>query len=184
MMMEIVSGNELGTGARATVVMLLGGEVTAMVTDMRWGLILIVLLVLADFRFGWGESAKRYKEAKKAGDKAGMEAYRWHTSRAVRRTANKFVDYLVLMLVGGSIGMAILEPIGVSHVFGCWAGAVTAMVCELFSIGGHFFYLRGVKVEEKNIRGFVRAFVVAMAKKKDEDVGEALGQAFEEGEKE
>lgn len=183
MMMEIVSGNELGTGARATVVMLLGGEVTAMVTDMRWGLILIVLLVIADFRFGWGESAKRYKAAEKKGDKEAMNIYCWHTSRAVRRTANKFVDYMVLMLVGGSIGMAILEPIGLSHMWGCWAGALIAMVCELFSIGGHFFYLRGVKVEEKNIRGFVRAFVVAMAKKKDEDVGEALGQAFEESEK-
>ena len=145
--MMIDVGNGLGTGSRATVVMLLGGEVTAMVTDMRWGLILIVLLVIADFRFGWGESAKRYKAAEKKGDKEAMNMYCWHTSRAVRRTANKFVDYMVLMMVGGSIGMAILEPIGLSHVWGCWAGALIAMVCEMFSIGGHFFYLRGVKVE-------------------------------------
>lgn len=56
-----VSGN---TGTR-----FLGGvlsiEFVSVLDDMRWMLLLIVLCVIADFRYGWGESSKRYEEAKR-----------------------------------------------------------------------------------------------------------------------
>ena len=42
----------------------------------------------------------------------------------------------------------------------------------------------GVSVEKKTINGFFKAFAIAFAKRKDEDVGEALKEAFDEGKKE
>ena len=50
--------------------------------------------------------------------------------------------------------------------------------CEIFSIFGHFFFLRGVTVEKRNLVGFFKALLVALARRKDEDVGEALDEAL------
>lgn len=174
----------LDTGTRGTVFVLFGGEIGAMVMDMRWGIMLLVILIIADFRFGWGESSKRYKKALAEHDELHAEVYRWHTSRAVRRTLNKLADYIVVMLMCGAVGMAIFEPIGIKHTWGAWIGAMIACGCEIVSISGHFFYLHGIRVEKKSIGGFVRALVVAFAKKKDEDVGESIEEALERVEKE
>ncbi len=178
---EMVSDtNNLATGTRATATWLLYNELSAMVTDMRWGLVLLLLLVIADFRFGWRESQVRYAVAKQEKDNVGIEKYRWHTSRAIRRTTNKCIDYLIMMLVGGAIGMALLEPIGLDHIWGCWGGACIVAVCEVFSIFGHFFFIRGVTVEKRTLKGFFKALVVALAKQKNEAVGEALESSLDE----
>lgn len=171
-------GNSLGTGTRGTVFVLFGGEIGSMLMDMRWGIILLVLLVGADSRFGWGESNKRYKEAVRSHDELHADIYRWHTSRAVRRTLNKLADYIVIMLMCGAVGMAILEPLGVEHQWGAWIGALVACGCELVSIFGHFFYLHGVKVEKKGIGGFLKALLVALLRKKDKDIGDAVEEAI------
>ena len=149
-------------------------EMLSVLDDMRWMLLLIALCVIADFRYGWGESSKRYKEAKDAGDKILMMQYAWRTSRAVRRSCNKTIDYLIWVVVGMAIGMAILEPVGINHIFGGVAATAIAVMCEAKSFFGHFFYLHGVTYDEKSIVGFFKAFIVALAKKKNEDIGEAL----------
>lgn len=184
MLLDTQTVNALGTGTRGVTFVIFGGEIGAMLFDMRWGIMLLILLVVADFRYGWGESAKRYKKAKDEKNEILMDYYRWHTSRAVRRTLNKLADYIVIMLMCGAIGMAIFEPLGIEHTWGAWLGAVIACVCEIISIFGHFFYLHGVKIETKSLKGFLKALAVAFAKRKDEDVGEALDEAFEETEKE
>lgn len=175
--------NSTGSARRITGVGIFGAEAVAVITDSRWVLMLMVVLILADFRFGMRESKKHYEDAKKDGDKIRMDYFKWHPSRAWRRTFNKFADYIVIMLVCQVIGMAVLMPIGVSYQYGIWAGGVIACACEICSIFGHFFYLRGVKVEKRDLIGFAKALVVALAKKKDEDAGEALEQAFNETEK-
>lgn len=172
----------LQAGARGTVFIVFGGEIGAMLLDMRWAVALLLLLLIADFHFGWSESRKRYEKAKRQRDAAAMERYRWHRSRALRNTGNKLADYVVLMLVLGGVGMAIFEPVGISHTWGAWAGAVLACYCELSSIAGHFFYLRGVEVKKKTLVGFIKGFVVAFAKKKDADVGEAVEEALKKQE--
>lgn len=174
--------NTLATGTRGTVFVVFGGEIGAMLLDMRWGLMLLVLLIAADFRFGWGESNKRYHKAVGTHDELHAEMYRWHTSRAVRRTLNKLADYIVVMLMCGAVGMAIFEPLGIEHTWGAWIGALIACCCEAASITGHLFYLHGVRVERNTIRGFVRALVVAFAKRKDADIGESIEEAFEKTE--
>lgn len=177
------TGNNLATGTRVASTVLLYNELLIMVRDMRWGLALLFLLVIADFRFGWRESESRYTIALSNKDSVGIEKYRWHTSRAIRQTSNKFIDYLIVMLVGGTIGMALLEPLNMDHIWGCWGGACIVAISEISSITGHYLYLKGVKVEKKNIIGFIKALAIAFAKKKNEDAGEALEQAFNETEK-
>ena len=169
-----------GTGARGFSFLLFGSEILTLIIDAKWFIATLLILIVADFRFGWGESHKRYEAAVKAKDKKSQELYKWHSSRALRRTSNKFVDYIVLMLVSTFIGVAFLDPLGYSHVWGTYAGCALAAVCEIMSICGHFFFLRGVKVEKKSIFGFLKAFIVALTKKKSEDVGDALDTALNE----
>lgn len=175
MMTTDVAGN---TGTR-----FLGGilsaEMIAVFYDMRWMLLLIALCVIADFRYGWGESSRRYSEAVRKGDKLMMVQYQWRTSRAVRRTMNKLIDYLIWVVVGMSIGMAILEPIGVNHIFGGVVATAIAVTCESKSFFGHFFYLHGVNVEQKTLAGFFKAFFISLLKKKNEDLGEAVEDGFD-----
>lgn len=157
---------------------LLSAEMIVVFYDMRWMLLLITLSVIADFRYGWGESSLRYSKAQREGDKLLMVQYKWRTSRAVRRTMNKLIDYIVWVVIGMSIGMAILEPIGISHVLGGVVATAIAVACEAKSFFGHFFYLHGIKVEQKTVTSFCKAFFVSLAKKKNEEVGEALEESF------
>lgn len=171
-------GHIAGTGARGVGLIATNNVLVLMITESKFAIFLLAVLIVADFRFGWGESKKRYCEAKRAGDKRRMDLYRWRTSRAVRKSANKLVDYIIIMALGMAIGMAWLEPIGISHMFGVFGASVVMGACEVSSIFGHFFYLRGVTVDKKSISGFFKALVVAIAKKKDSDVGEALEETL------
>lgn len=167
----------MNTGTRATATALLSNELVMIVADARWLLLAILICVLADFRFGWGESSRRYAEAKKQGNTILILQYKWHTSRALRRTVNKLIDYLIWVSVGMIVGMAI-ESVGLNHIYGGVAATIIAVYCEAKSFCGHFFYLHGVNVQQKSIAGFLKAFAVAFAKRKDKDVGEAMEQGF------
>lgn len=173
------------TGTKLGFIALVESEMVSILTDARWMLLLILLCVIADFRFGWGESHKRYNEAKKIGNDVLMDKYKWHTSRAWRRTMNKLMDYVVWVTMGMIMGMVALKPFGLEYTYGGLAATlIIVLMCELPSAFGHFFYLHGVQVEKKTISGFIKALVVAFAKRKDEDVGEALEDAFEKTEHE
>ena len=172
-----VTGN---TGTRVLTFSLFGNELVGVISDARWLLLAIFLCVLADFRYGWGESHMRYERARKKGDKVVMSQYKWRTSRAVRRTVNKLIDYIMWICVGVAIGMAVLAPLGVSYNYGGLTAAVMAILCEAKSFMGHFFYLHGIRMEEKSVKGFFRAFIVSFAKRKNRDIGEALEEGFEE----
>ncbi len=65
---------------------------------LKWLLLLGGVLIVVDLRFGIRASRKR------------GEAIRW--SRAVRRTANKAVDYICWLLLAGSLGSAFGESLG------------------------------------------------------------------------
>ena len=169
----------MNTGTKTVSLVLMGNELTAIISDARWLLIVILVCVVADFRYGWGESHKRYNIAKERGDKIEMHEYKWRTSRALRRTINKLVDYFIWVCLGMLVGWAILRPLGVDYMLGGIVATTIAVGCEAKSFIGHFFYLHGVRIEEKSVKGFLRAFVVAFAKRKDKDIGEALEDAME-----
>lgn len=173
----------MGTGTRTGVITLLSGELVSIIADTRWMMLAIFLCVIADFRFGWGESSKRFKMAKKKGDKIVMAQYKWRTSRALRRSVNKLIDYIMWVSIGVFIGMALLRPIGIDYMMGGVVATSIAVGCEAKSIIGHFFWLHGVRIEEKSIKGFFKAFVIAFAKRKNRDIGEAIEAGFDETDK-
>lgn len=171
-------GSMIGTGARGIGLIATDNVLVVMIMEAKYALALLLVLIVADFRFGWGESNKRYNEAKRANDKRRMDLYRWRTSRAVRKSLNKLVDYVIIMAMGMIVGMALLEPIGINHIFGVFGASAIMAMCEVSSIFGHFFYLRGVKADKRSISGFCKALAIAIAKRKDPDVGEALKETF------
>lgn len=169
----------MNTGAKATGIIMFYGEIVDIIYDARWLLAAITLCVAADFWYGWSESRKRYARAKAKGDKVVMSQYRWRPSRAWRRTFNKLSDYLMWVILGTVIGYALLHPLGLDHTLGGVTAAAVAILCEANSFCSHFFYLHGVRIERKTVGGFVKAFIVAFAKRKDADIGEALEDALE-----
>lgn len=167
------------TGTRATGMLLFGGELTAMIYDMKWMLIAIGLLITADYRLGCEESKMQYRKAVEEGNEVLKERYKFRGSRARRQTANKLIDYLIYMMVGISIGKALLPQLSIDYVWGGWVVAFCiAAFIEIPSSAGHLFYVRGVTVKKKTIAGFTKAFITALAKSKSEDVGNALDEGF------
>ena len=61
---------------------------------------------------------------------------------------------------------------------------IIAVGCEAKSFIGHFIYLHGVNIKEKTITGFLKAFAVSFAKRKNKDIGEALEDGLKESEHE
>ena len=167
------------TGTRAAGKVLFVDVLRCMLLDTRWMLIAIVLLIIADYRFGCEESSLRHKNALEDKNLLLADRYEFRVSRARRRTANKFVDYLIYIMLGVSLGKALLPQLDINYIWGGWV--VTAFIAariEIPSIVGHFLFVRGVSVEKKTITGFIKAFVVALAKSKSEGVGDALEEGF------
>lgn len=170
----------MNTGTRTSIITLLSGELACMVYDARWMILAIFLCVVADFRYGCGESSKRYALAKEKGNEILMAQYKWRTSRALRRSVNKMIDYIIWLAVGMIVGIAIIKPLGVDYISGVLVATTLAVGCELKSIVGHLMFLHGVVIEQKTIKGFLKAFVIALAKRKNRDVGEAIEEGFNE----
>lgn len=102
----MIVNNMTTSSGKAIVVGTMGGEALLALYDLRWMLILIVVLILADFWFGVSESLHKH------------EHFRF--SRAGRRTCNKAVDYITYLILGSVLGLAIFEPLGwATHTKGC-----------------------------------------------------------------
>lgn len=157
-----LSNSIANSTTNATIITTMGGEALTALYDLRWMLVFIVVLILADFWFGVSESIKRH------------EHFRF--SRAGRRTCNKAVDYLTYLLVGALLGMAIFEPLGwAGHTTTAAVGLGFGCIWEIDSIVGHVCALHGI-----NKKFSVKRFIISLIKKKNEDVGEALEDAMEE----
>lgn len=138
-------------------------EITQMAIDSRWILIAIVMCCIVDFRLGCQESRMHHTEAEKCGNKMMSEFYRFHRSRAWRRSIDKFFNYLFWMVMAMAIGAGFLPKLGIDYIWGAWAGGIVACGCELSSAGGHFLYIHGITVEKKNLKGYIVAFLRAVA---------------------
>ena len=157
----MVNNSMAASSGKAAVITTMGGEALTALYDLRWMLVLIVILILADFWFGVSESIKKH------------EHFRF--SRAGRRTCNKAVDYLTYLLVGALLGLAIFEPLGwTNHTTTAAVGLGFGCIWEVDSIVGHVCALHGIKYKFS-----VKRFIIALIKRKDKDLGEAVEDAME-----
>ena len=155
---------ESNLGNKGIVWAALGGEMINVAFELRYMIILSVVLILADFWWGHSETMKRYHEAEEAGDTVLMEKFKWHKSRAIRRTANKTVDYVTYLLVGAFFGLAITEPMGWGdHVYAAIVGLGVGCLAEIASIVGHYCYVKfGIEIKVVDVWKWMIKFVAGI----------------------
>ena len=135
-------------------------ELQLLVWDMRWFIAFAVVLIVVDFKFG--------KE------KSQVHHIPFRRSRAVRRTVNKFLDYMCWLMFAGVMGRAFGEPYGIDKTMITAIAMTIACICELDSIFQNYFEAKGMKFSFKD-------FVISLLKKKHKDVGEALDDSIQDG---
>jgi len=154
----------------------IGGELLAVVFDLRYMIICSLALILADLWWGYRSARKHYEHAGEIGNETLKDKFKWHKSRAVRRTANKFVDYMTYLVVGALIGLAITEPTGVcTHVWTAAIGLGIGCGCEIASIVGHVMYVHmGIEVSTADAWRATVRFIGRLIKVKSGEIGEAV----------
>ena len=137
-------------------------EATSALYDLRWMIVFIFILIVADFWFGISDALHKHKE--------------FRFSRAGRRTCNKFIDYLAYLLVGCTIGLAIFEPLGImTHTVTAAVGLGLGCLWEIDSIVGHVCSIHGVENKFS-----IKKFLISLLARKFKDVGEAVEDAMED----
>lgn len=135
-------------------------EMQVMIYDLRWLLVLCVVLIIADLKFGL-ENATAHKEVIRA-------------SRALRRTVNKFIDYLCWLMFSAVFAEAFAGPLGVNKQVVTVCVMLLACFNEIDSIIQNYHAARGIE-------GFSLVhFIINLVKRKNKDVGEALEETFNE----
>ena len=101
--------------------------------QLRWWILAAFALILADLWFGIQVSKKKSIEIRR--------------SSAGRRTFNKFIDYILYIVLGTTLSMAIAEP---WHINPITVASVILALCyafEIDSIYSHVCFLHGAKKE-------------------------------------
>lgn len=132
---------------------LLGNELVTLLYDLRWAVALCASLIVADLWLGCRSASASGKEVRK--------------SRAIRRTANKFVDYIMYMLVAAMIGMVIEQMGWWSHTQVALCGILLGCFCEIESILGHWAKLHGYSFS-------VRKVILRLVRTKSEEVADII----------
>lgn len=136
-------------------------EARQMLVDLRWYMLLCLFITLLDLYYGIKESHKK-----------GIEV---RTSRALRRTGDKVVNYALWLLVSGCFYQAFGAPLGDNnHILTAIVMAV-AIFIEIKSVLGHVAVLYGL---DGTVLGKILAKIIG--KKVDRDVGESIEETIEE----
>lgn len=99
--------------------------------ELRWMIILGILLVISDFWFGVSESRMKRKKVRR--------------SSACRKSINKSIDYFCYITLGSIFGKAMGEYYHFDPIF---VSASVMIICYLFeidSVYGHICALHGIK---------------------------------------
>lgn len=137
------------------------GECTQILYDLRWMILLAIILILSDLWFGI--SASR------------VQGIAIRKSRAGRRTLNKLVDYICYILLGAVMGKAIGEPYGVDPIVVSITVMILCYCFEIDSIYSHICEIHGIKKRYSIWRILFKLLTL-----KFKDVGEAFKDMSEQ----
>lgn len=137
------------------------GECTQILYDLRWMILLAIILILSDLWFGISASK--------------VQGIAIRKSRAGRRTLNKLVDYICYILLGAVIGKAIGEPYGVDPIVVSITVMILCYCFEIDSIYGHICEIHGIKKRYSIWRILFKLLTL-----KFKDVGEAFKDMSEQ----
>lgn len=137
------------------------GECTQVIYDLRWMILLAIILILSDLWFGISASRVQGIVIRK--------------SRAGRRTLNKLVDYICYILLGAVLGKAIGEPYGMNPIVVSITVMVICYCFEVDSIYGHICEIHGIKKRYSIWRILFKLLTL-----KFKDVGEAFKDMSEQ----
>lgn len=129
--------------------------------QMLWFLILAIILILGDLRFGIAAAKKRDEKIR--------------PSRAVRRSLNKLVDYICWLSIATVVGVNFGSVFGLPLL----SVIIMAVVCiiEMSSIIDNYLEYKGIKKKVNVIKLIARIF----KKPELEDVLEPAEETQEEG---
>lgn len=141
------------------------------------------IIIIVDLWYAWHEHRYEYHQCKSEKERNYyLSHHSWRTSRAVRSTAIKFVDYLSLLIAGCVIGLAFTEPYGLcSHIVVSRIGISIGIFCDVISIIGHILVVKGFgKISSFKIVRVIAIFVSHAIKKESEEISEAIHEVVEE----
>ena len=130
--------------------------------QMLWFLILAIILILGDLRFGIAAARKRGEKIR--------------PSRAVRRSLNKLVDYICWLSIATVVGVNFGSVFGLPLL----SVIIMAVVCiiEMSSIVDNYLEYKGIKKKVNVIKLIARIF----HRPEFEDVLESTEQEEEQSE--
>lgn len=133
------------------------GEIREVIFELRWLIIFVFVMIIADFVLGIIDSVVKKKED-------------FRFSRAGRRTMCKFIEYNSYLVMGFMMGIAILQPVGIcSYQVSAICGLSLAIVFEFDSIIEHVCAIHGIKNKVS-----IRQLLVGYIKKKYNIAGELI----------
>lgn len=89
----------MGTSVKVVTLSAFYMEFYALMWDMRWLMLLSIVLVVADLWYGISKARRRKEEVR--------------ISRAIRRTLIKIGDYICVIILAAVLGKAIGQPLGI-----------------------------------------------------------------------
>jgi hypothetical protein len=105
-------------------------------------ILLALILIVVDFRFGVARTKVKLREKIKAGQEIKDED-KFRPSRAVRRSLNKVVDYICWVTLAGVFGSSFGTLFGIPMLSGCILLIIYGI--ELNSCYNNYFEVRGIK---------------------------------------
>lgn len=142
------------------------GEIKEVVFELRWMLVFIVAMIIADFVLGIIDSVVKRGED-------------FRFSRAGRRTMCKFIEYNSYLVLGFMFGIAILQPVGIcSYTISSICGLGLAFIFEFDSIADHICEIHGIKNKVS-----LKRLLVGYIKKKYATAGEIIEEVTKEEKK-
>ena len=143
------------------------GEIRSVVFELRWMLVFIVAMIIADFVLGIIDSVVKRGED-------------FRFSRAGRRTMCKFIEYNSYLVLGFMLGVAILQPVGIcSYTISSMCGLGLAILFEFDSIADHVCVIHGIRNKVS-----IKRLLVGYIKKKYATAGEIIEEVTKEKEEE